>query len=161
MTSGTTSSAKLGGGIKRDKPDLEEAVEDEDVEEVVEDAGDDDDSEIDLKKDKYIKAPKKKKAAAKPKSSAAKGKGKASKSKDDSDVDDDDEEDPKPKKRGATGAGRGRGRGRGKGWADEITNAQIQAIMRSSSGMDVWLCGCIYDRVLYAYDMGFLYGWKA
>ena len=110
---------KLGGSIKRDKPDLEEAVEDEDADEVVEaDAEDDEDGEVDLKKDKYIKAPKKKAAGKGKATAASKAKAKAKKSKDEgSDVDDDDdddEEEVKPKKRGATGAGRGRGRGRGK-----------------------------------------------
>jgi replication factor C subunit 1 len=102
-----------GGAAKRGKPDLEEAVEDEDeiVEEVADDAEEDD--EIDLKKDKYIKAPKKKKAPAKGK--AASG----GKRKKDADAGSDDEEEdaPKPAKKGRGGgaAGRGRGRGRGRG----------------------------------------------
>lgn len=48
----------------RDAPDLEEAIEEEDDGEVVEPVEEDDD-EIDFKKDKYIKKPKAKKATKK------------------------------------------------------------------------------------------------
>lgn len=118
--------AKLGS-VRRDKPDLEEAV-DESEEEILGDGALDPDAEDeekdgeidldDLKKDKYIKAPKKK-AAAKKSDGAGKGKGKAKRTKDDSDDDDLAEDEPKPKKggsgRGGSAAGRGRGRGRGRG----------------------------------------------
>lgn len=102
-----------GGAAKRDKPDLEEAIEDEDegVEEVVEE--DDDDAEIDLKKDKYIKAPKKKPVG---KGKAAAGKKRKSAAADE-DEDEEDEEDIKPaakKSRGGGAVGRGRGRGKGR-----------------------------------------------
>lgn len=118
---GDTGMARLGGG-KREKPDLEEAVDEEDdLVEVVDEV--DEDEELDLKKDKFIKAPKKKaapKAKADPK---GKGKGKGKRAANDEDDEEDEEEDePKPKKkaaggagRGGGGAGRGRGRGRGKG----------------------------------------------
>lgn len=110
------------------KPDLEDAIDESDEgEEVlsenevkVEDG--DDGEEGDIKKDKYIKAPKKKKEAAGGKGKG-KGKGKGSKGKknakkeEDEDVEDDveaneveeeSEEEEKPKK------GRGRPKGKGK-----------------------------------------------
>ena len=103
-------------GAKREKPDLEEAVEDSEGEEALADADPAaDDDELDLKKDKYIKAPKKKtaKAAA---GGAAKGKGKRKKADEDDDDDSAAESEQEPKKkRASTGAGRGRGGGRGRG----------------------------------------------
>lgn len=90
-----------GLSAKREKPDLEEAIdESDDAVEVVEDVKEEDDEgEVDLSKDKYVKAPKKKKApAAKP---AAKGKGKKKAVVEDDDDDDEDaqsEEEVKPKK---------------------------------------------------------------
>ncbi|KAJ5150141.1 Replication factor C subunit 1 [Penicillium atrosanguineum] len=48
----------------KEKPDIEDALEESDEEEVVEEAKDDDE-ELDLKKDKYVSQPKKKKAAPK------------------------------------------------------------------------------------------------
>ncbi|KAK5099976.1 DNA replication factor C complex subunit Rfc1 [Lithohypha guttulata] len=118
MKAGETTGTKLGGA-KKDKPDLEEAVDDDDelaeaeVEEV------DDDEELDLKKDKYVKE-KKKKAAPKAKATAtAKGKGKAKKAQSESEDDqsEGDEPQPKPKGKGRGGGavGRGRGGGRGRG----------------------------------------------
>jgi replication factor C subunit 1 len=100
------------GGVKREKPDLEEAVDESDGEEALADAEPAEvDDDLDLKKDKYIKAPKKKAAAAG--ATAAKGKGKRKK------ADDDDSavvsDDEPQKKRGSTGGGRGRGRGGGRG----------------------------------------------
>lgn len=99
------------GGAKRDKPDLEEAVEESDGEEVLvadPDAAEEDDQ--DLGKDKYIKAPKKKAAGT-----AAKGKGKRKKADDDDELDE-SEDAPKPKRGAGGGGGRGRGgRGRGRG----------------------------------------------
>lgn len=105
----TLSTAK--GGAKRDKPDLEEAVDESEAEEVVDDANDDEDDEIDLKKDKYIKAPKKKTATTKGKAPSK------TKRKKDADDEDDDEESsasqPKKKKTTATAARGGRkGKGR-------------------------------------------------
>jgi replication factor C subunit 1 len=86
-------SSKAGGG-KKEKPDLEEAIEDSEAEgDAVEDNAGDDDEDMDLSKDKYVKVPKKK-AAAK----VGKGGGKRKKA----DADDDaDEEDEKPKKKTA------------------------------------------------------------
>ena len=102
-------------GAKRDKPDLEEAVDESEAEELVEaDAGDEND-ELDLKKDKYIKAPKKKAASAAAGGAGAKGKGKRKKADEDGDLG--VESDEEPKKKRASGAGRGRGRGRGRGKA--------------------------------------------
>lgn len=111
--------AKMGSG-KREKPDLEEAVDDSE-DEIVEVADEglegDDDEELDLKKDKYIKAPKKRPAAKTKADGGAKGKGKgkAKKVKDEGDSEGEEDEEPGPKKRGPAGATRGRGRGRGKG----------------------------------------------
>lgn len=89
----------------KDKPDLEEALEntDDDDDQAVDaaDVDDDEDAPLDLKKDKYVKAPKKKivagKAAPKPKGKAKMNEG----SEEDIDDDDDDEEEVKPKKRRA------------------------------------------------------------
>lgn len=110
----------------RERPDLEEALEASDS---GAESGDDQavvsgEEELDLKKDKYVKAPKKKKAAApaagkgKAGKSDAKGagKGRGKKAKDEAEddemeVEDDVSEDAfeKPKKgRGGKGAGRGR-----------------------------------------------------
>ncbi|KAK8165626.1 replication factor RFC1 C terminal domain-containing protein [Phyllosticta citrichinensis] len=75
------------GRSKTDKPDLEEAMEDSDAGEVFDDAEKAEDEDVDLSKDKYIKAPKKKAA---PKKTAAKKKKAA----------DDDDDDEKPKKKG-------------------------------------------------------------
>ncbi|KAJ5758577.1 Replication factor C subunit 1 [Penicillium odoratum] len=74
----------------KEKPDIEDALEESDEEEVIEEAKDEDD-ELDLKKDKYVSQPKKKAAKG-----AAKGK-KAKKAADD-DIDDDDEKPKKGKK---------------------------------------------------------------
>ncbi|KAG6033634.1 hypothetical protein E4U19_006351 [Claviceps sp. Clav32 group G5] len=75
----------------KEAPDLEEAIEEEDEAEVVE-AVEPDEDEIDFKKDKYIKQPKKKPAAKKA-AKAAKG---------------DDDEVEKPKKRGKAKAKAGK-----------------------------------------------------
>ncbi|KAJ5363424.1 Replication factor C subunit 1 [Penicillium cataractarum] len=75
----------------KDRPDVEDVVEESDEEEVVDEAkGDDEEEELDLKKDKYVSVPKKKAAAAKGK----KGK-KATAANDDGFIDDSEE---KPKK---------------------------------------------------------------
>ncbi|KAJ6100197.1 hypothetical protein N7467_001732 [Penicillium canescens] len=71
----------------KEKPDLEDAIEESDEEEVVNEIKDDEEDELDLKKDKYVSLPKKKKAPAKGK--------KAKKA--------DDEEEEKPKKGKAKG----------------------------------------------------------
>jgi replication factor C subunit 1 len=71
----------------KEKPDLEDAIEESDEEEVVNEIKDDEEDELDLKKDKYVSLPKKKKAPAKGK--------KAKKA--------DEEEEEKPKKGKAKG----------------------------------------------------------
>lgn len=76
----------------KDAPDLEEAFEEEDDGEVIAEVKDDENDDIDFKKDKYIKQPKAKKAAAGKKAGSKK---KAAK---DDDDDEDSEEDVKPKK---------------------------------------------------------------
>lgn len=93
------------GGAKKAKPDLEEAVDESDEEVIAIDAPEeqpqDDDEELDLKKDKYISAPKKKSAAKGGGAAKAKGKGKGKKPKNDDDHDDEDESEPDepPKKK--------------------------------------------------------------
>jgi len=89
------------------KPDLEEAFEEEDVEELAEPRVEDDD-EADIKKDKYIKQPKAKKATV-GKKGASKKKKKTAKDEDE-DEDDFDLEDVKPKK----GMGKAAAKGKGK-----------------------------------------------
>ncbi|KAF4631959.1 hypothetical protein G7Y89_g6175 [Cudoniella acicularis] len=82
---------------KTDKPDLEEALDEDDDAEVIADVEpkeEDENIEDVLKKDKYIKKPKAKKAAAPKKAS----KKKAAKD-DEMDIDDESEKDVKPKKR--------------------------------------------------------------
>lgn len=94
----------------KDKPDLEEALDnsDDDDDPTVDaaDVDDDEDAPLDLKKDKYVKAPKKKivakKAALKPKGKAKMNEG----SEEDINDDDDDEEEVKPKKRRAPAKGK-------------------------------------------------------
>jgi len=83
----------------KDKPDLEEALEESDEGEVVDEAPDADE-ESDLSKDKYIKAPKKKKVATTSKAGDGKGKGKRSKKAVDDDVDMDEDEPPTKKGKG-------------------------------------------------------------
>lgn len=77
-------------------PDLEEAFEEEDDGEVLIEPKEEED-ELDLKKDKFIKVPKAKKAAAKPAAKTAASKKKVAKNEDDEE--DDSEEDVKPKKK--------------------------------------------------------------
>lgn len=76
--------------MPKEKPDIEDAIEESDEEEVLDDTTkeDDEDEELDLKKDKYVRVPKKTAA----KGGAGKGK-KAKKTNDDS-----IEDDEKPKK---------------------------------------------------------------
>ena len=79
----------------KERPDLEEAIDESDsgLSSGENEAVLDDDEPLDLKKDKYVAAPKKKKAAAK--KAGAKGKGKA---KNEDDDNDESEEDVKPQK---------------------------------------------------------------
>lgn len=96
----------------KDKPDLEEALDnsDDDDDPTVDaaDVDDDEDAPLDLKKDKYVKAPKKKivekKAALKPKGKAKMNERSEEDINDDDD--DDDEEEVKPKKRRAPAKGK-------------------------------------------------------
>ncbi|KAJ5173581.1 uncharacterized protein N7500_001512 [Penicillium coprophilum] len=69
---------------KKEMPDIEDAIEASDGEEVVEDVKNEDEEVLDLKKDKYVSLPKKKKAPAKSKKTKK--------------ADDDEEEEEKPKK---------------------------------------------------------------
>lgn len=81
--------------VPKEKPDIEDALEESDDAEVLEDdTKEDEGEELDLKKDKYVRVPKK---SAKGGSSKAKGSKKAKKADDDDFIDDDDE---KPKKKG-------------------------------------------------------------
>ncbi|KAK0747501.1 replication factor RFC1 C terminal domain-containing protein [Apiosordaria backusii] len=93
--------------LSRDVPDLEEAIEEEDDEVAVAEPVDDEEEDLDLGKDKYIKQPKKKaapkKAAAAPKKAAGKKKGGG-------DDDDEDEDDVVPAKAKAKPAAKPRGR---------------------------------------------------
>jgi replication factor C subunit 1 len=84
----------------KERPDLEEALEESDEGEAVEVADKDEEDDNDLTKDKYIKAPKKKAA---PK--AAKGAGKGKKRVVESDG---EESEPKKAKPAAKGKGRGK-----------------------------------------------------
>lgn len=117
---------KLGEASAKAKPDLEEAVEESEDEAALLEAaeqGDEEDEELDLKKDKYIKAPKKKAAAKGTATSKGKAAGKGKRKKAGSDeadnedvVDESESEAPPPaKKGGASGRGRGGARGRGRG----------------------------------------------
>lgn len=87
------------------KPDLEEAIEEDDgMEEVVE--AKEDDEETDLKKDKYIKQPKAKKGAAN-----KKGASKKTVAKDEDNEDDfDSEVDVKPRKGKSKATAKGKGK---------------------------------------------------
>ncbi|KAJ5375758.1 ATPase AAA-type core [Penicillium concentricum] len=69
---------------KKEMPDIEDAIEASDGEEVVEDVKNEDEEVLDLKKDKYVSLPKKKKAPAKSKKTKK--------------ADDDDDGEEKPKK---------------------------------------------------------------
>ena len=100
--------AKAGGGAaKREKPDLEEAIEDSDAEGGADVKEEEEEEDMDLSKDKYVKVPKKK---ATPKTAAA---GKAGGKKRKGPVNEDDEEDEeseeeKPKKKGVGRKGKGK-----------------------------------------------------
>ena len=102
--------------MKKVKPDLEEALDESDENDVAfveSEAGEEDDEEaLDLKKDKFVKVPKAKKAAA------PKGKGSSKKAKageDDGDEMGESEEDVKSKKGKGRGGASGKStKGRGK-----------------------------------------------
>lgn len=86
-------------GPAKEKPDLEEALE-ESEEEVIDaaEAKEEDEDDVDLSKDKYVKQPKKKRAPAKPAPGAKR------KKKDvEEDEEDEEEEDVKPQKAKAKG----------------------------------------------------------
>ncbi|KAF2745952.1 DNA replication factor C, large subunit [Sporormia fimetaria CBS 119925] len=93
----------------KEKPDLEEAIEESDEGEVVEEIKEEDE-DVDLSKDKYVKQPKKKAAAKKAQPQKSRGKKKAV---DEDDEDEESEEDTKPKRKGK-GKGTAGGRGRKK-----------------------------------------------
>ncbi len=84
--------------LSKDVPDLEEAIEEEDENDVAEVVDADEDEELDLKTDKYIKQPK-----AKSGKKTAKKPAKA-------DDDEDDDGGSKTKAKGKAAATRGRGR---------------------------------------------------
>jgi replication factor C subunit 1 len=75
----------------KERPDVEDIVEESDEEEVIDEVKGEDEDELDLKKDKYVSVPKKKAGAAK----AKKGKKAAAADDDDGFIDDSEE---KPKK---------------------------------------------------------------
>ena len=81
----------------KERPDLEEAIDESDsgLSSGEDEAVLDDDEPLDLKKDKYVAAPKKKRATAKKAGAKGKGKGKV---KNEDDDDDESEEDVKPQK---------------------------------------------------------------
>jgi replication factor C subunit 1 len=95
------------------QPDLEEAVDESGGEEVLPEGEtkEDEEEDVDIKKDKYIKEPKKKAA---PKKAAAKGKKRAKKEVDDDDegldASESEEQPKKPKKAAAKGGRKGKGK---------------------------------------------------
>jgi replication factor C subunit 1 len=101
---------KAGGGLPqmkraKERPDLEEAIDESDDAEVLADiAEDEEEEELYLKKDKYVSAPKKKRPGAKKIAEVKKGKRKGKDEEEDEDMEEDSEEDVKPKK------GKGRGK---------------------------------------------------
>ena len=99
---------------KKAQPDLEEAVDESDGEDVLpegETKEDDESEDVDIKKDKYIKEPKKKAAT---KATTTKGKKRAKKEADDDDegldASESEEEVKKPKKAAAKGGRKGKGK---------------------------------------------------
>lgn len=81
----------------KEVPDLDEAIEESDDAEVLIEAPNEDEEDMDLSKDRYIKKPKAKKAAAPKKAATTKKRSKAAKNNEDND--DLEDEDVKPKKR--------------------------------------------------------------
>ena len=101
---------------KKVKPDLEDAIDESDGGEEVlaeNEVKEDEEEDTDLKKDRYIKAPKKKPAAKGAAKGATKGKkkGKKAAEEDDDEVDGSESEEVKKPKKGATRGGR---KGKGK-----------------------------------------------
>lgn len=98
---------------KKAQPDLEEAVDESDGEDILPEGEtkEDEEDDFDIKKDKYIKEPKKKAA---PKATAAKGKNRAKKEaeEDDEGLDalEGDEQPKKSKKAAAKGGRKGKGK---------------------------------------------------
>jgi replication factor C subunit 1 len=92
----------------KEKPDLEEAIEESDDEALIDPAAEgEEEEELDLKKDKYVSAPKKRKAPAKKKSAGA--------GDDDGEGDDNDAEPPSKKAKGkAKAAPKTTAKGKGK-----------------------------------------------
>lgn len=89
-------------GLPKDKPDIEDAIDESDEEDVLGDeAKDDGNEEPDLKKDKYVKLPKKP-AAQKGISGKGKRATKGKKNEEDDFIDNDEDDNAKPRK------GRGR-----------------------------------------------------
>ncbi|KAK3111247.1 DNA replication factor C complex subunit Rfc1 [Teratosphaeriaceae sp. CCFEE 6253] len=100
----------------KERPDLEEALEEsaDEAPDPVEAAADDDEEDVDLSKDKYVKQPKKRKATAAAGAEAKGGAGagkkrKAAKGADDEEEEDEGEEGGKGKK-GTAAKGKGKGR---------------------------------------------------
>jgi replication factor C subunit 1 len=103
------SASNLAPPKRGEKPDLEEAIDaSEDEEVLMDEAVDSADEVLDLKKDKYVQAPKKKRAA--PKKAAAKKKGKPAKEDSDEDISDAASEEAKPKGKGKAKVATGKGR---------------------------------------------------
>jgi replication factor C subunit 1 len=97
---------------KKVQPDLEEAIDESDGEDALPEGEtkEDDEEDVDIKKDKYIKEPKKKAA---PKATAPKGKKRAKKETDDDeglDASESEEKPKKPKKAAAKGGRKGKGK---------------------------------------------------
>lgn len=85
----------------KEKPDIEDVIEESDEEEVAEEEPEkDEEEELDLKKDKYVSVPKKKPAKPAAQKGGAGGKGKKAKASADDDFIDDDEKKPAKKGRG-------------------------------------------------------------
>ena len=109
--------------LKKVKPDLEEAIDESDENDVAFvdsdiDAQEDEAETLDLKKDKFVKVPKAKKAIAKAtgKKAGTKGKGKGKVDEGDEDEEmDESEEDVKPKKGRGAAKGKATSASRGKG----------------------------------------------
>ncbi|KAL2872732.1 replication factor C subunit 1 [Aspergillus lucknowensis] len=81
--------------VPKEKPDIEDAIDESDDEEVLAEETKEESDEIDLKKDKLIRVPKKSTTKGGAAKSSGKGKGKSKKASEDDFIDDDE---PKPKK---------------------------------------------------------------
>ncbi|TKA42529.1 hypothetical protein B0A49_12991 [Cryomyces minteri] len=88
----------------KEKPDLEEAMDESDEGEVIEEVKDEEDEDTNISKDKYIKQPKKKAAAKKAAPQKSSGNGKKKAKDEDLEEEGDSEEDVKPKKKSAVKA---------------------------------------------------------